>query len=126
MGDLSEHFSRAEFRCKGESCDMLTGFNCGLDTVDSWLLDILETIREHFNAPVSISSAYRCNVHNASVGGAAKSQHVFGRAADISVYGVSPHEVADFAQTLEGVGGVGRYPAFTHVDTRTTINMAKW
>lgn len=126
MGDLSEHFDRSEFRCKGESCDLATGYNCGLDSVDSMLLDVLETIRDHFGTAVTISSAYRCHVHNAAVGGAPKSQHTYGRAADINVLGISPDRVADFAETLDGVGGVGRYPTFTHIDTRTTIKMARW
>lgn len=108
MTQLTENFSRVEFACK---C------GCGYDTVDYALLRLLEVIRNHFNASVSITSGCRCAEHNRAVGGSDNSQHKKGRAADITVSGVSPSKVADFASTL-GLS-VGRYNTFTHVDTRS-------
>lgn len=116
MGDLSAHFSRREFACK---C------GCGYDTVDVQLLEACEAVRQHFGAPVTITSGCRCGAHNARVGGSPKSQHLLGRAADIVVQGVPPSEVAKYLdRTFPGRYGIGRYPTFTHIDTRGTA--ARW
>lgn len=115
MGDLTLHFSRSEFKC---SCG-----KCNFDTVDAGLVLMLEKIRTHFNKPVVINSACRCAYHNAAVGGGKTSQHLYGRAADIRVVGISPGVVADFAETLNP-GGLGRYGTFTHIDSRN--ERARW
>lgn len=116
MGDLSVNFSRSEFACR---C------GCGYDTVDAKLLEALEALRQHFGSPVSISSGCRCREHNQIVGGSSRSQHLFGRAADIVVRDVGPDEVADYLErTFTGRLGVGRYTRFTHVDSRG--NAARW
>lgn len=109
MGDISQYFNRSEFACK---C------GCGLDSIDSETLEAVEQIRIHFNAPITINSANRCPTHNASVGGAKHSQHLYSRACDIVVKDVAPSVVADYAESI-GLKGVGRYNSFTHVDTRS-------
>lgn len=118
MGDLSTHFDRNEFRCKD---------GCGRDTIDYDTLKVVEDIRNYFKKPVTINSAFRCAEHNAEIGGSAGSQHLVGRACDIVVEGISPDQVANYAENgpLEGRGGVGRYSTFTHVDTRTD-GPARW
>ena len=107
---LSKHFSVKEFRC-----------NDGTDEIriDSDLPPILQQIRDHFNAPVHINSAYRTPAYNAKVGGVKNSYHVKGMAADIVVSGVSSKRVAQYAETLD-CGGIGWYEGkkFVHIDTR--------
>lgn len=116
MGDISEHFSRSEFSCR---C------NCGFDTVDAELLNVLEEIRSHFNAPVKITSGCRCEAYNKTVGGKKYSQHLFGRAADIQVEYKGPIFVAEYAEyVMPNTGGIGRYTTFTHLDTRS--GKARW
>lgn len=115
MGDLTGNFSRHEFAC---SC------GCGFDTVDVDTLTVLEQVRQHFNAPVKITSGCRCADHNAKIGGSKKSQHVRGRAADIQVQGVTPSDVADYIESIMVGGGLGRYDTFTHIDTRS--GTARW
>ena len=114
---LSKNFNRNEFACK---C------GCGFSTVDTKLIDMLEIIRQHFDKPVRIRSGCRCATHNAVVGGAAKSQHLVGRAADIAVKDVTPNEVHDFIVGWVGPywGGIGKYNTFTHVDSRE--EPARW
>lgn len=109
MGDLSKNLSRYEFDCK---C------GCGFDTVDVGLVYIVQAVRDHFGRPVTINSGCRCPEHNRREGGADKSQHLIGRAADIVVAGVSPADVADYCETMNP-GGIGRYAGFTHVDSRS-------
>ncbi len=118
MGDLSANFSRSEFRCKGKAC------GCTLDTVDAGLLELLEEIRLNFGAKVKINSGCRCVAYNAHIGGSKNSQHLLGRAADIVVEGISPDEVADFADNILEAPGLGRYNSFSHIDSRT--GKARW
>lgn len=112
-GNLSEHFKAKEFRCKDGNEYLL---------VCKELITVLETIREHFNAPVKINSGYRTPSWNYRVNGEPDSMHCKGMAADIVVKGHSSKEVAKYASemmdSLEIKGGVIRYTNFTHVDVR--------
>ena len=109
---LSANFTSKEFDCKGKGC-------CSSTTVDPKLIEYLQKIRDHFGVPVTIHSGYRCDKHNKAVDGASKSKHKYGQAADIKVKGVSPLKVAQYAESI-GMKGIGQYPTFTHVDTRTS------
>ena len=109
---LSAHFKVREFAC-----------NDGADAVlvAPRLVMVLETIRTHFGTAVTINSGYRTPQYNAKVNGAAHSQHCYGIAADISIKGHAPAEVAAFARTLmPDWGGVGVYDSFCHIDVRET------
>ena len=77
MGDLTPHFSSHEFRCRDGS----------EHPIDCRLLSMLEAVRCHFDAPVTIVSGYRSPAYNRKVGGARDSYHVKGMAADIRVVG---------------------------------------
>ena len=120
---LSPHFRVQEFRCKDGSDPVF---------VDTALVELLEQLRAHFGKAVTITSGYRTPAHNAAVGGAKNSQHLYGRAADIRVQGVCVEEVAAYAERLmPDWGGVGRYPVkagratgWVHVDTRA--DKARW
>jgi hypothetical protein len=46
--------------------------------------DGLEKWRSNYGSPMTVTSAYRNPAHNASVGGAAQSRHMYGDAADIA------------------------------------------
>lgn len=76
---LSRSFRVREFACRDGSDPLF---------VDSALVQLLQDIRDHFGAPVVITSGYRTAAHNKAVGGAPYSQHCYGRAADIRVAGV--------------------------------------
>lgn len=113
---ISEHFKQSEFACK---C------GCGFDDVNSKLIDVLEDVRNHFNAPVYISSGCRCQQHNQNVGGKPNSQHLLGNASDIKVNGIEPKAVADYLESkYPDKFGIGRYQNFTHVDVREI--KARW
>lgn len=100
------HFRAKEFACT-DGTDVLL--------IHPALPPLLEDIRSHFLSPVHITSGFRTHAHNDAVGGAENSRHLWGMAADITVDDVPPDTVADFAEAL-GVGGLGRYDTFTHVD----------
>jgi len=112
---LSPYFLRSEFACK---C------GCGLDTVDTSTLDILNAVREKFG-PVIITSGCRCPEHNKNVGGAPNSQHTLARAADIKVPSADPRAVYDWVAAHFPYASLGLYNTFTHVDTRSS-GPARW
>ena len=114
---ITPHFKVREFACSDGS-DVVF--------VSPTLADILENVRVHYGRPVTITSGYRTVSYNKTVSGSASaSQHCNGLAADIKVKGVSPADVADYAeQLLPGTGGIGRYSTFTHIDVRP--DKARW
>ena len=111
---LSSNFKVKEFACKDGSDAVL---------VAPRLVMVLQSIRDHFGAPITINSAYRTPQYNAKVGGAGQSQHCYGTAADITVKGVGVDTVAAYARKImPDWGGVGSYKTqgFTHIDVRET------
>lgn len=83
----------------------------------------LQVLRDALGKPVKIMSGYRHLAYNKKIGGAKKSQHMVAKAGDLKVKGIGPKRLADKIESLvaEGKmkkGGVGRYPTFTHYDTR--------
>jgi uncharacterized protein YcbK (DUF882 family) len=106
---IKPHFKASEFQCKDKTEGLLVAEN---------LLDILERIRNHFNAPVIINSGYRTPSWNSKVSGAPNSYHCKGMAADIVVKGRSSKEVAKYADSIMEQGGIIRYTNFVHLDVR--------
>ena len=112
---LSENFVSTEFDCHGKGC-------CSETTVNPKLVEYVQKIRDHFGKSITVTSGYRCATHNKNVGGATGSRHSKGDAADIVVSGVTPAEVAKYAESI-GIKGIGLYETnadghFTHIDTR--------
>tara|TARA_R100001594_G_scaffold11766_1_gene26340 strand:+ start:7810 stop:8244 length:435 start_codon:yes stop_codon:yes gene_type:complete len=56
------------------------------------LAELLQQVRDHFNAPVFINSGFRCKALNDAVGSKDTSQHLLGCAADIRISNISPHQ----------------------------------
>lgn len=107
---ISKNFKVKEFRCRDGSDKIIVDID--------FVADKLQTIRNHFDAPITINSAYRTQDYNKKVGGASKSYHLTGQAFDIVVSGHTPLEVAQYAQML-GINGIIQYNTFVHVDNRT-------
>lgn len=117
MGDLSKNFSTSEFRCKCRSCEPILP--------PKELVDALQELRDHFGKSVRVHSGHRCPDYNRRVGGAARSKHMKGIAADITVKGNSPNKVQKYLlDRYKGKYGIGRYNTFTHIDVRT--GPARW
>lgn len=120
---LSKNFNSYEFRCGlGRTCP------CSTILIDDKLVEYLQKIRDHFGKPVTVTSAYRCPSYNSTVSKATSSYHTKGMAADIQVKGVTPREVAKYAESI-GVLGIGLYETdkdghFVHIDTR--VNKSFW
>jgi len=70
---------------------------------------ILAKLNHKYGKKVIITSGYRPH--------AGHSQHAFCKAADIRIPGVKGTEIAKFARSIEGIGGVGTYcSGIVHVD----------
>lgn len=117
-GWLSEHFSENEMRCR----------HCSACEVDMRLITALEELRA-LVGPLHILSGYRCPEHNKRVGGAPKSEHVLGRAADVVATKVGLRELYEAALKVPAFksSGIGIYPdeGFVHVDVARS-KPARW
>lgn len=111
----TQHFKSSEMACK----------HCGVVKADQHLIAVLELLRLRFGKPIIITSGYRCEIHNKNVGGAPKSKHIDGIAADIQVKGVAPSLVFDFLDdTFPNCYGIGLYSSWVHIDVRQ--EKARW
>lgn len=93
--DGVKHFRREEFRCP---CSRCGGFP---KEPDGKLVRLADQVREHFDAPMTISSGVRCQAHNDELKGSAKnSYHVRGKAIDFTVRGYTASQVLVYVRTL--------------------------
>lgn len=84
------------------------------DTVDTAclrpaLLTVLKEIEQHYGRRLIVTSGYRSRTHNAAARGARNSLHMYCAAADVQMPGVSKWELAAYARSMPGRGGVGTY-----------------
>lgn len=116
------YFARSEFQCK---C------GCGFAVVDYELLEVLNLVRRVFETPLVITSGCRCPDHNAAEGGARKSRHLYGDAADFRPTLNNPK----FDELLDEIHeyllkkfpkkyGIARGGNFVHIDVRE--KPARW
>ena len=97
--NLTNHFTLNEFIISE------TAVRKGIDNTPSETViinlkelcsNLLEPIREKLNAPIHVSSGYRCKKLNTAIGGAKNSQHIEGKAADITTKELTVEELFQF------------------------------
>lgn len=124
----SKFFTVDEFRC-----------HSGADYPPEWVADrlaalcrVLDVIRLEWGVPLTVVSGYRSAEYNArlaakSSGVAKNSLHVQGRAADIRPTRPTRERVTELHAMIErlyadgklpGLGGLGKYVGWSHVDVR--------
>jgi uncharacterized protein YcbK (DUF882 family) len=89
--------------------------------MDPHLLAVLQTVRDDVGFSLHINSGFRCETHNTTVGGKkSKSQHLLGKAVDISTKNMSGAQKFALLKAAfnRGFTGVGVYPTFFHLDVR--------
>jgi len=121
---LTENFSKSEFDCKDGS-EMPSNV---LENIKE-LAKNMQVLRDNLNLPIKLTSAYRSPSHNRKSGGKSNSQHLYGKACDMQVKGMSPKDVyASIERLIElgemKEGGLGLYNTFVHYDIRGT--KARW
>ncbi len=133
---ITPHFALDEFRCH----DGTPYPSEWIETRLRPLCDALEAIRAACDGrPVTILSGYRSEAYNAararqSAGVAKDSQHIHGRAADITIDGIAPSDVHAAVLVLDkagriSIGGLGLYRGWVHVDVRERPedgHLARW
>jgi len=66
------------------------------------------------NSSIIITSAWRSETYNKSIGGEPMSKHILGQAIDFVVLKFPPAKVQTFLKSH--TGGLGSYKNFTHID----------
>ena len=106
---------------------------CGFDTVDAELLEVVEDLESWFGVKATINSGCRCRQHNETIKEglasyipwSSNSQHLYGKAVDIKLDGISPKIVYEYLDKKHiNVYGLGKYRTFTHLDVRKL--KARW
>lgn len=109
--NVGKHFKVKEFACKDGSQVVF---------IDSYLVAILDILRNQVGKPVHINSGYRTPTRNKAVGGAKYSYHMRGMAADIRVNGMTAKEIANkLNKIIPNSCGIIVYNTWVHIDTRT-------
>ena len=107
---VGQHFKVREFACKDGSQVVF---------IDSYLIAILDILRNQVGKPVYINSGYRTPTRNKEVGGAKYSYHMRGMAADIRIKGMTAKEIANkLDKIIPNECGIIVYASWVHVDTR--------
>ncbi len=132
---LTAHFTVEEFDSK-DGARVPTADHRALELLCRWWLEPLRLVA----GPVVVHSGFRSAAHNRAVHGARRSVHLLttrmiglgerstlhAAAADVTTARLSPAEVAAWARRHRaaeshlghrGRGGIGRYGAFTHLDS---------
>ena len=115
---LSKNFTLSEFSCKdGTQVPPIYFKNI------KKLAENLQVLRDEIKLPIRINSGYRTPAYNKKIGGAAISQHLFAKAADINVLGMSPSVLKSVIERLIKEkrmhnGAIGLYTSFVHYDIR--------
>ena len=130
---MTKNFSLKEFDCKGNCKECKDDCEMPQEVYENIikLSQQLQLLRDYTGRPITINSAYRSPEHNAKVGGSQTSQHLLGKAADITIEGLKPAEVYKIIENLIEMGemlqgGLGLYEekGFVHYDIRKT--KARW
>ena len=103
-----KHFKLEEFACP---CEEGSG-----KKMDKTFLEKLDYARENAGIPFRITSGYRCEEHNAKVGGRVGSSHLKGLAADISYNGSGDRFLIINALLNVGINRIGVGKTFIHCD----------
>ncbi|MCM1503404.1 MAG: D-Ala-D-Ala carboxypeptidase family metallohydrolase [Bacteroidales bacterium] len=121
MGTISNDFSYREFEASDTArkrgiCNVITSVEVR-DSVRSLVENVLQPLRDAWNAPLHINSGYRCPELNKAVGGVPSSQHVLGEAADVACE--NPWQLAELARAMKlPYDQMILYPTFVHFSHR--------
>jgi len=123
MGDLTTNISRHEIACNCE---------CGYDSIDFEVVRVVQEACDCFSGMLgkkcilTINSGCRCVAWNDHEGGSENSQHLYARAIDHRIDGVTIDELAGYYMSrYPGKYGIGVYDTFVHLDTRSE-GPARW
>lgn len=113
------NFSAEELACQ---C------GCGKADMDPAFMDRLQAIRTAYGKPMRITSGFRCEAHNAALGGGP--EHPMGKAVDVGCENPDARELvgAAVAEGMPriGVSQRGGRPRFIHIGGSHDLPTAIW
>jgi len=89
---------------------------CGKNWIDPRLVELVRRLEERIGQRLKINSGYRCEAHNAAVGGSETSSHLKGLAVDVAVDGSRRRYQIIHTAMLEEINRIGIYKTFIHLD----------
>ena len=117
MDNLTTNISRHEVECH---C------GCGFNTLDYATAIIIQDACDYFSKVLGsrcvlrITSGCRCLAWNDHENGSGFSQHLYGRAVDHYIVGVSTDDLYGYyASRHQFKLGLGKYKNFVHLDTKS-------
>lgn len=122
---MTLHFSLAEFTASDTAARL--GINNDLPDdlreAAQQTLEMMERIRFHIDAPIAISSGYRCEALNKAVGSKPGSDHILAFAVDFKAPKAgTPFQVAASLAPVIGIIGIGQlileFGTWVHVSTK--------
>lgn len=107
---FTKNFNSDEFECPGSDEHKIL----------KELVDKLQQLRDKYGKSITITSGYRSPEYNAKIGGVTNSQHILGRAVDIT--GKDLNKLYDLCLEIFNAVGDGRKKGkFIHVDQRIML-----
>lgn len=118
MGDLTADFSLSDFSCS-DGTSVPADYKANVIQ----LAKNLQILKNEVKKSIHINSSYRTESLNKKVGGSTTSQHLYAKAADITIKAMTPKDVHSKIEELikKGTlsqGGLGLYNTFVHYDIR--------
>lgn len=124
--ELSQHFTLKELTHSN------TAIRKGIDNTPSQevinnlkelCVNVLEPLRQKLGKPLRVTSGYRSPKLNRLIGGAKKSQHIEGKAADIQVDGMSTEELFQLAiATVPFDQAIQEFDSWLHISWNGSKN----
>lgn len=102
-----KYFKESEFNCNGKPC---------FDKMNKNFIDKLDYARSFTKTSFQITSSWRSEEHNKSVGGSETSSHLKGLAVDISAKSSNEKYEIIKALLIAGLKRIGIAKTFIHVD----------
>jgi uncharacterized protein YcbK (DUF882 family) len=96
--NLTENFTlkemlRSDTANRLKIVEQYTPSQAVIENLRKLAVNILQPLRNHLKKPIRVTSGFRCRRLNSMIGGARKSQHIEGKAADIEVDGMTNQEL---------------------------------
>lgn len=118
--NLSKNFTLAELTVSQEAARSGLKNTPNAEQIESLRLlceNVLQPLRDRAKKPIIISSGFRSATVNRRIGGASKSQHCKGQAADLTIHGMS---IADTVTLIRKMGlpvdqVIDEFSAWCHV-----------
>lgn len=118
---MKQYFSEKEF--------MMGGKVPVYNKMHPTILIFINTARHFIGKPMYITSSYRDEAYNASVGGAPKSMHITGKAVDISIRNLTGEDVyklVKLACSMDITWAINWDKQFIHLDCRDVPTTFKY